>query len=261
MVRTHIIDNLPLWAVYLLTIGLGLLAVEIGFRMGKYGKERNPDEHERHIGAMVAATLGLWAFLLAFLVGIASDRFNTRRALVVEEANSIGTTYLRAGYLPEPAAGQSRALLREYAGERVKLTELETYAVARQRAEEIHPLLWAMAQELASTQPANPVLALYIASLNETIDLHTARITALTVARVPFTIYAGMYLVAALGLLMLGFQAGITGRRDLIVTIALIMVFSGIMLLIIDLDRPWGGLLRVSNQPFIDLIAGFDSFK
>jgi hypothetical protein len=118
-----------------------------------------------------------------------------------------------------------------------------------------------MAEELAESQPPNPVLALYIDALNHTIDLHTSRITALTVGRVPFTIYAGMYLVAIFGLLMLGFQSGIGGYRDLFATIVLIMVFSGIMLLIIDLDRPWGGLLRVSQQPMQELIKSFAVFK
>jgi len=261
MDRSHLIDYLPLWTVYLLTVGLSLLAVEVGFRLGKYWKKRNPDEQESQIGPMIAATLGLWAFLLAFLVGVATNRFDARRELVVNEANSIGTTYLRAGYLPEPYASQTRELLREYAGERLKMVELDTYSAARQSSEQIQSRLWAMAQQLAISQPPNPILALYIDSLNQTIDLHTARITGLTTARIPFSIYAGMYLVAILGLLMLGFESGINGKRNLIVTFVLILTFSGIMLLIIDLDRPWGGVLRVSQQPMIDLINSFASFK
>jgi len=261
MDRLGLLDYLPIWAIFLLTIGLGLLAVELGFHLGRYWKERHPEEYEGHIGAMIAATLGLWAFLLAFLVSNATNRYDARRELVVDEANSIGTTYLRAGYLPEPYASQSRELLREYAGERLKLVELETHFVARQRSEEIHPLLWAIAQALAITQPPNDVLALYIDSLNQTIDLHTSRVTALTAARIPFTIYVGMYMVALLGLMMLGFQSGIYGKRNLIVVLGLILIFSSVMLLIIDLDRSWGGFLRVSQQPMIDLISSFANIK
>ena len=261
MKQMDIIDFLPLWIVYLLTVVLGLLAVEVGFRLGGYWKKIHPDEQEGHIGTMIAATLGLWAFLLAFFVGIATNRFDARRELVLAEANSIGTTYLRAGYLPEPYAGRSRELLREYAGERLKLVELDTYLAARQRSEEIQPQLWAMAQELAAGQPANPVLALYVDALNQTIDLHTSRITALTSARIPFTIYVGMYLVGMLGLMMLGFQSGVNGKRDMIVTLVLILIFTSVMVLVIDLDRPWGGLLRVNQQPMIDLVNSFASFK
>lgn len=261
MERMHLLDYFPVWAIYILTVGLGLLAVELGYRLGKYWKREHPEEHESHIGAMIGATLGLWAFLLAFLVGIATNRYDARRELVVSEANSIGTTYLRAGYLPEPYAAQSRALLREYAGERLKLVELDTHIAARQRSEEIHPLLWGMAQELATTRPPDPLMSAYITTMNETIDLHTSRIAALTVARLPFTIYMGIYLVAILGLLMLGFQSGISGTRDLIVTLVLILIFSGVMLVIIDMDRSWGGFIRVNQQPMIDLIEGFDNFK
>ena len=261
MGQSHLINTLPLWAVYLLTGGLGLLSVELGFWSGKYWKERHPEEQESQIGPMIAATLGLWAFLLAFIVSNATNRFDARRALVVDEANAIGTTYLRAGYLAEPYASESRKLLRDYASQRLGLAELDTYTASRKSSEDIQGRLWALAQQVAVTQPPNPVIAIYINSLNETIDLHTKRITALTVGRIPFTIYAGMYMVAVLGLLMLGFQSGITGTRDLIVTIVLIMIFSGIMLLIIDLDRPWGGLLRISTQPIQDLISGFSSIK
>ena len=255
------IDSLSLWLIYLLTVGLGLLAVEIGYHLGRYWKQRNPEEQESHTGAMVAATLGLWAFLLAFLVGASTNRFDARRELVAEEANAIGTTYLRAGYLPETYATRSRELLREYAGLRVQLVELSSFAAARQHSEQIQPMLWSMAQELAATQPANPVLALYVDTLNQTIDLHTLRIAALTTSRIPSSIYAGMYVVAFLGLLMLGYQSGINGNRNLIATLVLILIFSAIMLLIIDLDRPWGGVLRVSQQPLIDLIGSLSTFK
>jgi len=70
-----------------------------------------------------------------------------------------------------------------------------------------------------------------------------------------------MYIIATLGLFLLGFQSGINGKRGLIVRIILILIFSTIMILIIDLDRSWGGLLRVSQQPMIDLINSFDQFK
>jgi len=70
-----------------------------------------------------------------------------------------------------------------------------------------------------------------------------------------------MYLVAILGLVMLGFQSGINGKRNLIVTLVLLLTFSGVMLLIIDMDRSWEGLLRVSQQPMIDVISSFTTFK
>ena len=72
---------------------------------------------------LVGSVLGLLAFLLAVTMTMASDRFDTRRALVLEETNSIGTTYLRAGFLDEPYAGDIRELLREYVPLRITVND------------------------------------------------------------------------------------------------------------------------------------------
>jgi len=194
----HLLDYLPMWVCFSLPSPSALLSVETGFRLGKYWKLRHPEEQESHIGAMIGATLGLWAFLLAFLVGIAINRYDLRRELVVNEANSIGTTFLRAGYLPEPYAKESRALIREYAAERLVMGEFGTFSAGRQRSEAIHGELWALVEQMVATEPADPIKGLYISSLNETIDLHASRIAALTTGRVPYTLYLVMYLVAVL---------------------------------------------------------------
>jgi hypothetical protein len=202
----------------------------------------------------------LWAFLLAFLVGIASNRFDERRALVINEANSIGTTYLRAGFLPEPYASQARELLREYAALRLKLVELETNQAAKIRSQTIHQELWKIAEEQTKIN-RDAVTVSFINTLNETIDLHSSRVTALEAARMPFTIYIGIYLVAVLGLSMLGFQSGLNGTRNFVVTLVLILIFSLVLLVIIDLDRSWGGFLRVNQQPIKDLIISLESLR
>ncbi len=257
----HLLDYFPMWAIFLFTVAIGLLSVETGFRLGKFWKLRHPEEQENHIGAMIGATLGLWAFLLAFLVGIAINRYDIRRELVVSEANSIGTTFLRAGYLPQPYAAESRALIREYAAQRLVMGNFDTHQAGRQRSEAIHTELWAQVEQMVANEPADPIKGLYISTLNETIDLHASRIAALTTGRVPYTLYLAMYLVAVLALLMLGFHSGITGQRDIIVTVVLIVIFSLVMLLIVDLDRSWAGLLRVSQQPIQDVLESFAGFK
>ena len=78
-------------------------SVECGYRLGKYRRSRHEQEKEAPLGTMVGATLGLLAFILAFTFGLAAARFDTRRQVLLDEANAIGTTYLRAGILPEGA--------------------------------------------------------------------------------------------------------------------------------------------------------------
>ena len=112
MATTQILDSLPVVAIFVLFVIISLLCYEGGFRVGRWWQERTPGEQEGPTGMIVGSILALLAFLLAVTMSMASDRFDTRRGIVLDEANSIGTTYLRAGYLPEPASSQFRELLR-----------------------------------------------------------------------------------------------------------------------------------------------------
>src|SRR5262249_32726740 len=113
------LDVLPLWALFIVILFVVLLSVEFGYRLGKYRRSRREEEKEVPLGTMVGATLGLLAFILAFTFGLAAARFDTRRQVVLDEANAIGTTYLRAGMLPERGQ-QVRDLLREYVAARLE---------------------------------------------------------------------------------------------------------------------------------------------
>lgn len=107
------LDALPLWGVFGAILIVVLLSVECGYRLGRYRRNRHEQEKETPVGTMVGATLGLLAFILAFTFGLAAARFDTRRQVLLDEANAIGTTYLRAGMLPEQR-NEIRTLLRNY---------------------------------------------------------------------------------------------------------------------------------------------------
>src|SRR6516162_6932392 len=114
------LDYIPLWALVGSTVVLTFLAVEAGFRVGRWRQRRAEHERETPVGAIAAAILGLLAFLLAFTFGMAASRFENRRKLVLDEANAIGTTYLRAALVPEPHRTQIRTLLRDYVDVRLE---------------------------------------------------------------------------------------------------------------------------------------------
>ena len=97
---TTALDGLPLWGLFLTIVVLVLAAIEGGYRLGSYRHRQEGREKEAPVGAMVGATLGLLAFMLAFTFGMAASRFDTRKQLVLDEANAIGTTYLRTAMLP-----------------------------------------------------------------------------------------------------------------------------------------------------------------
>ncbi len=171
---------------------------------------------------------------------------------MLQEANSIGTTYLRAGYLPEPAASDSRDLLREYVPLRIVGNDLADIQERIARSVEIQDELWTIAEDLARDRSSD-VLALYIDSLNETIDLNESRVTAGLYARVPETVLVLLIVGSALTLGMLGYSAGLTRRRSPLTAVVMIAVLGAVITLVVDLDRPRDGFLEVNQQPLIDL--------
>ena len=209
----------------------------------------------RSDGLLVGSILALLAFLLAVTMGMASDRFDTRRGIVLDEANSIGTTYLRAGYLPEPASSQIRELLREYVPLRIVVTDVKAVDLVAdiQRSQEILDELWAISEQVAETTDQGDLVSLYLDSLNETIDLNETRITAGLYARVPETVLLLLVVGSALSLAMVGYSAGLTKRRGLLNAVVLVIALGAVLTIVVDLDRPREGFIQVSQQPLIDL--------
>jgi hypothetical protein len=254
MYPQQLLDPIPIVGVFLAIAGILLLVFEGGYRVGRWWQEKTPDEKEGPTSMLVGSLLALMAFLLAVTMGMAVDRFDTRRSLVLDEANAIGTTYLRAGYLPQPSAAESQKLLREYVPLRVNVADRQQLATNFARSTAIHDELWAIAEELARATPESVVLGLYIDSLNQTIDLHSTRATAIIYAHVPETVVILLIIGAALTMGMVGYSAGLTRRRSFLGAAVLVVVLAAVLTLVVDLDRPRDGFLQVSQQPLIDLI-------
>jgi hypothetical protein len=257
MSASGIIDALPLWALGIITITIVLLSIELGWRLGNRNRQRSEKEKDAPISAVVAATLGLLAFLLAFTFGMAATRYDTRRGAVLQESNAIGTTYLRADFLPEPQRTETQNLLREYAALRVQGAATIMSPEGMAQTAVLHDRLWAVA--VTVDKKADPVMvALFIQSLNETIDLDEARVTALR-NQIPDIIWYSLYLITMLTMAEIGYQFGLSGARSWPVTILLALVFTAVTLLIADLDRPQQGLLQISQQALMDLLGKIGS--
>lgn len=252
------LDILPIWAVFVATVAAVLLGIEGGFRLGRYRRRRSELEDKPPVGEMVAATLALLAFMLAFTFGLAASRFDVRRGLVIEEANAIGTTYLRAALLSEPHRTGVRTLLREYVDVRLEAVEPGRLKQSISRSEELHARLWAHAVEAGEKNPGSIVVGLFIGSLNELIDLHTKRLALGPRNRIPGVIWATLYFMAMIGTSVMGYHAGLAGSGRTLAILSLVLAFSAVMTLVADLDRPQEGLLRVSQQAMAGLR---DSFK
>ncbi|UUO08374.1 hypothetical protein M4951_08670 [Blastopirellula sp. J2-11] len=253
MINVSPLDYVPLWALFFITMTIVLAAAEGGYRLGQRLAPSKP-EKEASIGSVVGATVGLLAFMLAFTFGLATSRFDNRRALFQEEVNAIGTAYLRADLLPEAQGSKIRQLLRDYVEVRLEIrNSAEQITDAVQRSEKLHVELWNQAMVAASATPESPLTALFVTALNEVIDLHSNRVTAGVRARIPGTIWFALYLVSILSMASMGYHAGLSGSSRSIATLGMVLSFVIIMMLIADLDRPMEGVLRVNHQSMVEL--------
>ncbi|MBX9685386.1 MAG: hypothetical protein K2X27_01715 [Candidatus Obscuribacterales bacterium] len=247
-------EQIPLWILFFGSLVFAVTAVELGYRLGAYLKSLGRAGDEAAIGTMVQSTLALVAFLLAFTFGIAADRFNERRLLIIDEANSIGTTYLRSSYMPDALKEETQKLLREYVSLRVHHPANPEEMSARfARTDKLQDLLWSGAVRFGKSEMNSDVAALYVDSLNETIDLHSKRVAAAFYARVPQVVWYALYTVIFLGLSSIGYLGGCSSTRSFAATTALAMSFAIVLLLIADLDRSTEGFLKSNLQPIQDL--------
>jgi hypothetical protein len=245
--------KLPLWAVFVLTLAICMGTVEAGAALaGVALRRRKEKEPETPLGSLVGAMLGLLAFILAFTFGMAFSRFDARRQLVLQEANAIGTTYLRAGLLPQTQGLEVRRLLREYADVRLNVTAGDVQETLT-KSEDMHGRLWAQAKALVREDMDPELRSLFIAGLNDLIDLHQSRKTVGLQYRIPGTVWLALYLLSVLSMLAVGYQVGMSGTRRLRGTPLLAAAFSLVILMIADIDRPGEGLMRVSQQPIADV--------
>ena len=107
-------DEIPLWLLFVGTILMVVGTIEVGYLLGQAARRRSADEKESPVSAIAGTVLALLAFILAFTFGIVADRYDSRRELVREQADSIRTAYLSADFLPEPGRDESKELFHTY---------------------------------------------------------------------------------------------------------------------------------------------------
>jgi hypothetical protein len=257
---TRLLDALPLWCLFLATVAIVVLSVEAGYRLGIYRRRRSDQEKDAPVGAIVASTLGLLAFMLAFTFSLAAARFDARRMVVLEEANAIGTAYLRAGLLPQPQSAEIRKLLRAYVDARLLAVQPGNTAKAIAMTAELHRDLWSQTTAVSDQDAHSIVTGLFVQSLNEVIDLHSKRVMLGLRNRVPELVWVALYFITMVSMSALGYQEGLAGSRRSLAVMALALTFSSVMMLVADLDRPQEGMLRVGQRSMLDLKVSLDEY-
>jgi hypothetical protein len=177
-----------------------------------------------------------------------------RKQLLLEEVNAIGTAYLRADFLPDPQRDETRKLLRKYVDIRTETAKHpEKMLQALVDSEALHDQLWSQVANLSKHTAAPVFLALYTQSLNDVIDFHSKRVTVGMQYRIPVSVWIALYFVTILTMATVGYSFKDVNPKPILVSLMLTLAFSSIILLVADLDRPMGGLLKLNQQPMIEL--------
>ncbi len=252
-------ESMPIPAVYAVVVVLMLVACEIGHQFGSLVQRRTAEVIPASMGPMVGGLLGMLAFVLAMTFNMAASRYDLKRSNVLEEANAIGTAYLRSDLIDAQHGAEVKGLLREYVDIRLRAASgaAELNAVLR-RSIEIHQLLWAEVSAAALGAPS-PNTSLMVQATNAVIDMHEKRVNAAVHSRIPRTIWVALFAISTLTMLTMGTQTGLTGKRALVAVLPLSLAFAALIVLVVDLDRPQKGLIKVSQQAMVDLQRGIGS--
>jgi hypothetical protein len=232
-----------------------LIATEVGQQFGRRLAKGGsvPEKRERGPATISTAIMGLLAFMLAISLSMADGRFDTRRKLILEEANAIGTAHLRAQTIGGRHGEEIMRLLVDYtqlrldffaAGEdqkRLRTVHEQSAIVQRQ--------IWENASAIAALAPT-PVSSILLQSLNQVIDLSTAQRWAFEV-RVPTHVIKTLVLISLLAMGILGYYFSLSGFRHFVLSSLLCLALTAAIALIIDLDKPRSGYIQPEQSPLI----------
>jgi len=260
----NIFNRLDPLLICLVFMGVLLVAEELGFRTKGRMRPGSDSIEKADITLILGAVLTLLALLLRFTYAMSMSRFETRRQLVIEEANAIGTTYLRAKTLPEPMSSQIQELLLQYTALRVEIASNtddtpEKIREMDNRTKELHGLIWSHAAALARETPS-PIISLFLQTLNEMIDLHTERLAAFH-NRVAFSIYLVIFVVSIIILWLVGYYFGMRRQKVRFLVTMIVVLVASVMWLIMDLDQPVRGAIKASQQSLIELYQDLSQDK
>jgi hypothetical protein len=204
-------------------------------------------------GVIQAATLTLLALIVGFTFSMALNRYDQRKNLEEEEANAIGTEYLRASLLPQADAKKLQALLIAYLDQRIAFygtRDREELAKINARSAKLQSELWSAVQVIAAAQPT-PTVALAVSGMNDVLNSQSYTQAAWW-NRIPLAAWGLMGAIAICANALVGYGAR---RPDEEFTLLLILplVVAIAFFLIADIDSPRGGLIRVSPQNLLSL--------
>ncbi|HEX7981074.1 MAG TPA: hypothetical protein VF461_20875 [Gemmatimonadaceae bacterium] len=255
--KTDLLDVFPIWVTAVLIAALLLGACELGYQVAL----RRGDVEKSDEGHVLSAMLALLGLLVGFTFSIAVNRHEQRRLVVVDEANAIETEYLRTQMIPEPYRTRLADMLRTYADARLALAAAgeDRAAVTRAYAlaDSLKRQMWVITVEADSLIQPAALSSLVAGGMNSVIELGFSRRAAFE-ARLPTIAYGVLLLFATVAGGMLGFVSGSGKHPRRVGAIVMLLLLSLALGLILDLDRPLRGTIKVNQQPLVEVRASMN---
>lgn len=243
----------PIWLIGIV-IYLGMLvAAMLGWQLRKRYVGEDSERSHNEEGYIVSSVMGLLALLVGFTFALAIDRYDTRRAVVLAEANAIGTTYLRTQMLEEPHRTRISELLTDYTANRIDLARQHIGKEQEERlaaSDSMIVELWQATVAAFPTIETRPFSSAYLSTMNEMIDMDAARQQSRR-SHVPVEVFLVLILYQIIAAGVLGYVLG--GRRGRTTAALLLLLFGGSLILVIDIDRPNAGGI-VERQVAMELL-------
>jgi hypothetical protein len=240
----------------LLWMTLAFLAVIEGcYRLGLRHRGADEESARSHVSTLQGALLGLLALLLGFTFAMAVSRFDTRKSLVLEEANAIGKAYWRSQLIARPEKKDLARLFDEYVAARIEFHRApETSAeldAANAASVRLGQQIAAIANAIQAADPSL-VATMLIQAVNDMVDVNEKRRVALE-NHVPAPVMVLLFLVATASLAFIGYGTGLHGRRYLVSTGLFAAMIALVLTFIVDIDQPRTGLLTVGQESMVRL--------
>jgi hypothetical protein len=233
---------------FALFVGM-LILLNVGRRIGARHLASDPKGARTGTGTIEAAVFALLGLLIAFTFSGAVSRFDHRRHLIVEEANAIGTAYLRLDLLPTGAQPALRETFRQYVNSRLetyrKLPDIEASKAEHSKSIKLQEAIWTNAAAASQSQEASPAAPmLLLPALNQMIDITTTRAMALEL-HPPLIIFGMLFLVALASALLAGYAMAGGKDRKWLHVFGFALVIGITVYVILDIEFPRAGLIRV----------------
>jgi len=254
-------DQLPLFLVMLTSVLGQVLFIELGFRYGTTKHGKGYKAQMAQVRAIMGASLGLLAFMLAFTFNTAQQHFEERTRAYMLEVSAIDSAFRGADLIKKDARIGAKDLLRQFTKLRLATAQaakdaadMDQLVEMVRESERIHDLLWSIAESSMEGAGDGEDTSIFAQSVLAMIDAHDARLQATFFNRISPVIWITLFLMSLLSMVVMGYQAGLTGTRSQLATWTLAITFSAVMALITDLDRPNMSLFQMNQQLMAEMV-------